>query len=153
VTSRLGTRKTTNLYLQCNDPLCALSHVGNSLITRCSLAADGACGEYGAVGAVAAGAELEPALFPRMQVPVQLRVHQVQTAGQHPHSATVRRHGEVFLFLGNNRSLGSFRRTLYSAKPAQRSCHTGPPCYIGWTGRGSSLCRLAGLYGNSAERS
>ncbi len=28
-----------------------------------------------------------------------------------------------------------------------------PPDYIGWTGRGSSLCRLADLYGYSAERS
>ncbi len=51
---------------------------------------------------------------------------------------------------------GSFRLTLYveSAKPAQRSSHTGPPGYIGWTvfGHGSSLCRLAGLYGYSAKR-
>jgi hypothetical protein len=95
-----GGGKTTNLFLQCSDLLCALSDAENSLITRRSLAADGACGEYGAVGAVAAGAELEPALLPRMQVPVQLRVHQVQTAGQHSHSATVGRHGKVFLFLG-----------------------------------------------------
>jgi hypothetical protein len=27
---------------------------------------------------------------------------------------------------------GSFRRTLLSAKPAQRSCRTGSPVYIGW---------------------
>jgi hypothetical protein len=40
-----------------------------------------------------------------------------------------------------------------SANPAQRSCRTGPPGYIGWTnGHGSSLCRLASLYGNSVER-
>ncbi len=32
----------------------------------------------------------------------------------------------------------------YSAKPAQLSSHTGPLCYIGWTG--SSLCKLAGLF-------
>jgi hypothetical protein len=35
----------------------------------------------------------------------------------------------------------------FSAKPAQRSSHTGPPGYIGCTdGHCSSLCRLAGLY-------
>ncbi len=38
----------------------------------------------------------------------------------------------------------------YSAKPSQRSSHKGPPGYM--DGRGSSLCRLAGLYGYSAER-
>jgi hypothetical protein len=41
----------------------------------------------------------------------------------------------------------------YWAKPAQRSSHTSPPGYIVWTiGNGTSLCRLAGLYGYSAER-
>jgi hypothetical protein len=39
----------------------------------------------------------------------------------------------------------------YSAKPAQLSSHTGQPGYIGWTGHGSSLCRLAGHYSYSAE--
>jgi hypothetical protein len=87
-----------------------------AVITRCSLAADGACGEYGAVGAVAASAELEPALLPRMQVPVQLRVHQVQTAGQHPHSAPVRRHGKVFLFLGDK------RMHLFKKRPGDSLC-------------------------------
>ncbi len=41
----------------------------------------------------------------------------------------------------------------YSAKPAQRSSRTGPPGYIDGRGcDGSSLCKLAGLYGHSAER-
>ncbi len=39
----------------------------------------------------------------------------------------------------------------YSAKPAQRSNHSGPPGFIGWRRFQSSLCRLAGLYGYSAE--
>jgi hypothetical protein len=40
----------------------------------------------------------------------------------------------------------------YSAKPAQLSSHTDPPGYYRMDiGHGSSLCRLAGLYGYSAE--
>ncbi len=35
----------------------------------------------------------------------------------------------------------------YSAKPAQRSSHTGPPGYIGWTRPAYEEWRLAGLYG------
>jgi hypothetical protein len=44
--------------------------------------------------------------------------------------------------------VGVLGRTFesYSAKPAQLSSHTGPPA-----GHGSSMCRLAGLYGCSAE--
>ncbi len=38
----------------------------------------------------------------------------------------------------------------YSAKPAQLSSHPGQPGCIGWTR--FQPCRLAGLYGNSAER-
>ncbi len=37
----------------------------------------------------------------------------------------------------------------YSAKPAQRSIHTGPPGKIGWTRFQPRVCRQ---YGNSAER-
>ena len=39
----------------------------------------------------------------------------------------------------------------YSAKPAQRSSHTGPPGYIECA-RFQPKYRLVGLYGNSAER-
>jgi hypothetical protein len=45
------------------------------------------------------------------------------------------------LFLGG----GSFKRTLQSANPAQRSCRAGPPVYIGW-----NLYSLAVRYGYSA---
>jgi hypothetical protein len=38
-----------------------------------------------------------------------------------------------------------------SAKPAQRSCRTGPPVYIGWNTM-SILCSMAGRYSNSAEQ-
>jgi hypothetical protein len=39
----------------------------------------------------------------------------------------------------------------YLAKTTQRSSRTGLPGYIGWIGHGSSLCRVAGLSGYSAE--
>jgi hypothetical protein len=57
------------------------------------------------------------------------------------------------LIVSQHTGLGVLDKT-YSAKPAQRSNHAVPPLgYIGWTGHGSSLCRLAGLDGNSAEQS
>jgi hypothetical protein len=41
----------------------------------------------------------------------------------------------------------------YSAKPAQRSSHTGPPGSIGWDTVPACVdCRLAGLYSYTAER-
>ncbi len=61
--------------------------------------------------------------------------------------------------------LGALDKPCQSAKPAQRSCRTGPPGYIGvpaelpvparestQAGTVSILCILAGRYGNSAER-
>jgi hypothetical protein len=39
---------------------------------------------------------------------------------------------------------------LDETKRAQRSSHTGPPGYIGWTRFQPMYCRLAGLYGYSA---
>jgi hypothetical protein len=37
-----------------------------------------------------------------------------------------------------------------SAKPAQRSCRTGPPVYLGWNRRLQPV-QLAGWFGYSAE--
>ncbi len=59
--------------------------------------------------------------------------------------------------LNTKYSGGSFRLTLQSANPAQRSCRTGPPVYTGWNRVQYILCSLAavagryGPYGYSAD--
>ena len=66
--------------------------------TLSCLAPDGAGGHDGTVG-IPADPQLEVADLVVAQVPVQLRIHQVQATTQHAHPATVRRHLKVFLLL------------------------------------------------------